>query len=66
MIDKVEDKRNRLETALFKWLDDVEIIEKDVLELTEHNTISRSKIAKDMDKMKTRLLTLENNLRNYK
>ena len=60
-----EVRRNRLETALYKWLESTEIIENDVINLIDKNNVSRSKISRDMDNMENKLMVLKNNLKNY-
>lgn len=59
------DKKERLERALYNWLDTIEVIEQDILDLIDHNNVSKSTLAKHIDTMKNKLITLENNLRRY-
>lgn len=66
MIRSIEDKKERLETALYNWLDEVENLEQHIINLIDsNNNISKIQIAKDMDKMKSKLATLQNNIRKF-
>lgn len=63
--DKIANKKERLEKALYNWLNETEKVEEDVLNLIDHNNVAKSKISKSISTMKNRLVTLENNLRKY-
>lgn len=63
--EKIENKKDRLERALYNWLNETEKVEEDVLNLIDHNNVSKSRISKSISTMKNRLITLENNLRKY-
>lgn len=63
--DKIANKKERLEKALYNWLDETEKVEEDVLNLIDHNNVAKSKISRSISTMKNRLVTLENNLRKY-
>lgn len=63
--DKIANKKDRLEKALYNWLNETEKVEEDVLKLIDHNNVAKSKISKSISTMKNRLVTLENNLRKY-
>ncbi len=62
----IQYKKENLEKALYNWLNTTDVIQEDVLNLIDKNNVSKSTIAKHMDTMKNRLVTLENNLRKYK
>lgn len=62
----IQDKKENLEKALFNWLNTTDIIQEDILNLIDKNNVAKSTIAKHIDVMKNRLITLENNLRKYK
>lgn len=61
----IENKKERLEKALYNWLDATDTVQEDILNLIDKNNVSKSTIAKDIDTMKNKLITLENNLRKY-
>lgn len=61
----IEEKKERLEKALYNWLDTTDIVQEDVLNLIDKNNVSKSTIAKHIDTMKNKLITLENNLKKY-
>lgn len=63
--DKIANKKERLEKALYNWLNETERVEEDVLNLIDHNNVPKSKISRSISTMKNRLVTLENNLRKY-
>lgn len=63
--EKIENRKDRLEKALYNWLNETEKVEEDVLNLLDHNNVSKSKISKSISTMKNRLITLENNLKKY-
>ncbi len=63
--DKIANKKERLEKALYNWLDETDKVEEDVLNLIDHNNVPKSKISRRISTMKNRLVTLENNLRKY-
>lgn len=63
--DKIANKKERLEKALYNWLNETEKVEEDVLNLIDHNNVAKSKISRSISTMKNRLVTLENNLRKY-
>ena len=63
--DKIANKKDRLEKALYNWLNETEKVEEDVLNLIDHNNVPKSKISRSISTMKNRLVTLENNLRKY-
>lgn len=63
--DKIANKKERLEKALYNWLNETEKVEEDVLNLIDHNNVPKSKISRSISTMKNRLVTLENNLRKY-
>lgn len=60
-----DEKKEKLEKALYSWLDTIEIIEQDILDLVDHNNIAKSKIAKHVSDMKLKLRTMENILKYY-
>ena len=64
-VKEFEDRRNRLETALYKWLETTRVLEDDIIKLIDNNNIPRKQIAKDMDIMESKLMVLKNNLKNY-
>lgn len=61
----IENKKERLEKALYNWLDSTDTVQEDILNLIDKNNVSKSTIAKDIDTMKNKLVTLENNLKRY-
>ena len=58
-------RRERLENAFYKWVDEVEEVKGDIVQLIENNNISKSRIAKDVEKMKNKFMTIERNLKKY-
>ena len=62
---EIEERKNRLEEAMWKFTDAVDILKDDVLNLIDNNNIPRTKISKDMDNIKVKLITLKNNLKVY-
>ncbi len=62
---KIAQKKDRLERALYNWVDETEKVQEDILNLIDNNNVSKGEIARRMDFMKNRLTTLENNLRKY-
>lgn len=63
--DKIANKKERLEKALYNWLDETDKVQEDILNLIDHNNVPKSKISRSISTMKNRLVTLENNLRKY-
>lgn len=61
----IENKKERLEKALYNWLDSTDTVQEDILNLIDKNNVFKSTIAKDIDTMKNKLVTLENNLKRY-
>lgn len=58
-------RRERLENALFNWEKEIEEVKGDIVQLIEHNDVPKSKIAKDIEKMKSKFITVQNNLKRY-
>ena len=59
------DSKGRLEKSLYNWIESVEKVEADILELMDNKNISKYKIANHIDQMKTKLATLNNNIKRY-
>lgn len=64
-IEEFYTKREHLENALNKWLAQVEEVKADIIQLIEHYNVPKSKISKDIDKMKIKLISVQNNLKTY-
>lgn len=62
----IEENKSRLEKALYKWLDETDKVQEDILNLIDKNNISKSTIAKHIDNMKNKLRTMENVLKKYR
>ena len=64
-MEEFYNKREHLEKALYNWLDEIDNVQKDIEELIENNNIPKSRIAKDIGKMKNRFMTVQNNLKRF-
>lgn len=60
-----ERKRDRLEKALYNWLDATDVVQENVLSLIDKNNVTKATIAKYIDIAKDKLATLESNLKKY-
>lgn len=60
-----ERKRDRLEKALYNWLDATDVVQENVLSLIDKNNVTKATIAKYIDIAKDKLATLESNLKTY-
>lgn len=60
-----ERKRDRLEKALYNWLDATDDVQEKILSLIDKNNVTKATIAKYIDIAKDKLATLESNLKKY-
>lgn len=61
----IEEKKENLEIALDKWIKETIQVEDKIRRLLDYNDVSRSEIAKEIDLMKNKFVTLQNNLKRY-
>lgn len=61
----IEEKKENLEIALDKWIKETIQVEDKIRRLLDYNDVSRSEIAKEIDLMKNKFTTLQNNLKRY-
>lgn len=61
----IEEKKENLEIALDKWIKETIQVEDKIRGLLDYNDVSRSEIAKEIDLMKNKFTTLQNNLKRY-
>lgn len=61
----IQTKNKNLEKALYNFLDAVDIVQQDILDLIDKKDITKSKISKDVDVMKKKFTVVDNNLKKY-
>lgn len=64
-MQKTERKKDKLEKALYDWLDSTDDVQESILKLIDKNNVTKGTIAKYIDICKTKLISLENKLKIY-